>query len=741
MTLLHPAVAARTAPSRVRHPVAVATLGGTGALLLQCVGYALGWSGSNGPALVAWYAGLVALVAVFVPVLTGRGLTGGQRLGASLGLTLLLHASYLLSNPVLATRFDESLHVTTLLGLSGGDGWFAPNPMLPVSPHYPGLELATVAVHWLTGLPLMACQVVVLLLARTVLVLALFLLASRVGRSTRVGSTVVLLYAATSQFYFFNAQYSYQTVAVGLLAAAAYLLLRAYDAPGRWPWAPLAGAQACLAALTITHHLTSWLTILGLAVLAVLHAAARERRRARLAGVTVLVAGTVTAAWTALVAPLLADYLGPVFGTAGDEVRRLLALDTGRQLLADGGGDPAPVWQVAVMMAAIVLWCLLLVPAGWAGLRGRTLRRTPVRLLPLGLAAAYPLLPLARFSPTASEVADRASTFVGLGLALVVGLWVTARTEQLRGLVTAGAVVLVLGGTILGSGPDWQRVPGPYVAGAEQRSVDAETVAVGEWAGRYLPAGSRIASDTTLDRVLPNFAPVVPVTQASGSVNVTPLFVSSWTTEQDLALIREGAIDFVVVDTRIAGQTVRSGSFFEAGSAFGPGAVTVAPASLAKFAITPGFDLVLDGPVQVYDVRAVRGAPQVFADRSDPGLPGGWTPWQALLTALVVAVGVPALLRRRPGAVPVLLALPALMAVGAVGVAIGLPPVVGALLLLAGALAAIALPVRGPLPRPSWALAAAVLVLGLAVAVATRAAWDVQLPDESLPAPSVGAVR
>jgi len=725
-----------------RRPVATAVLAGTVALLVQATAYALGWSGHDRPALVAWYAGLVLLVAVFAPVLTARGLTGTQRLVGSLGLTLLLHASYLLSNPVLATRFDESLHVTTLLGLTGGDGWFAPNPMLPVSPHYPGLELATAGVQWLTGLPLMACQVLVVLLARAAFVVALFLLASRVGHSTRVGSTVVLLYAATSQFYFFNAQYSYQTVAVTLLAVAAHLLLRAYDDAARWPWLPLAGAQVCLAALTVTHHLTSWLALLGLAALAALHVAAREGRRARLAGVTVAAAAVVTAAWTAVVAPLLASYLGPVFGTAGEEVRSLLALDTGRQLLADGGGDPAPVWQVGVMAAAILLWCVLLVPAGLAGLRGRTLRRTPVRLLPLGLAAVYPLLPLARFSPTASEVADRASTFVGLALALVVGLWVASRTVQLRGLVTAGAVVLVLGGTILGSGPDWQRVPGPYVAGAEQRSVDSAVVAAGEWAGTYLPAGSRIASDTTLDRVLPNFAPVVPVTEGSGSVNTTPIFAARWITDAELALIREGEIDFVVVDTRIAGQTVRSGDFFEAGSSFGPGAVTVDPVSIAKFSITRGFDLVLDGPVRIYDVRALRGEPQTWADREPAGLPGGWTPWQALLSAALALVGVTLLVRRRTGLLPLLLALPALMVLGAIGVTIGLPAMAGTLVLLAAVLVVSGLPPRGaPVPRVPWQALVAAAVLIAATGLATHAAWDAQLPDTALPAPSPGGAR
>ena len=172
-----------------------------------------------------------------------------------------MYGSWLLSNPVMATRFDETLHVTTLVNLIDRSSFFEPNSMLPVSPHFPGLELATAGLHWTTGLPLIVCQVLVVLTARITFVLALFLLTSRIGRSTRVGAAAVLLYAGSAQFYFFNAQYSYQTVAIAMSMAAFYLLIRAFDAPEERPWKTLLALQACLAALAITHHLTSWLVL------------------------------------------------------------------------------------------------------------------------------------------------------------------------------------------------------------------------------------------------------------------------------------------------------------------------------------------------------------------------------------------------------------------------------------------------------------------------------------------------
>ena len=58
---------------------------------------------------------------------------------------------------------------------------------------------------------------------------------------------------------------------------------------------------------------------------------------------------------------------------------------------------------------------------------------------------------------------------------------------------------------------------------------------------------------------------------------------------------------------------------------------------MEKFEGQPGFEKVLDGPVRVYDVRALRDVPAPFADREPPGLPGTWTPWQVAVTGAAAA--------------------------------------------------------------------------------------------------------
>ena len=414
MTLLappRPRTAAAPPPrERRRLATSAAVLLASLGLAVQAVGYLLGWNGRTDAAIVAYYLGLAAMIVPVALVVVDPRVGDAARRWTLLAYGLLFQLSWWITSPVLATRFDETLHVATLTALTDGDGWFHPNPMLPVSPHYPGLELATTAVWWLTGLPLPVCQAVVLIACRIVLMLALLGVAERVTGSTRTSGVVVMLYSASPQFVFFNAQYAYQTLALPLLVGVLLLLLTADDERALRRRRLLVAA-AGVVALALTHHLTSWVGAIALVGLAL---AAGRGRRGRTARTLALVAVAAVGCWTAIVGPLLADYLGPIFSAAGDQTAQLLALDGAQRTVgADSAGTPTPLWELVVMALSVLAWLVLLMVAGLAAMRGRLpgLGRHRGRWLLIVAAACYPALIAARFAPTASEVADRSSTF------------------------------------------------------------------------------------------------------------------------------------------------------------------------------------------------------------------------------------------------------------------------------------------------------------------------------------------
>jgi hypothetical protein len=198
------------------------------------------------------------------------------------------------------------------------------------------------------------------------------------------------------------------------------------------------------------------------------------------------------------------------------------------------------------------------------------------------------------------------------------------------------------------------------------------------------------------------------------------------------------------------GQTVKSGGFFEGSTGYGPDAATIKRDQVQKFDDQPGFDLVLDGPVKVYDVRPLRHAEQTFAHRDPPGLPGGWTPWQVLATCMLVVLGLlargrlldPRRFRARDVWRPAV-ALPAAMVVGAGGVLAGFNPLGG---LVAASVLLYALVQLSHRPEPigpgraaSWAWGVPIgLVVVASVGLAVWGAWHGLLDHAVLPPPTVG---
>ncbi|GAB7191104.1 hypothetical protein NUM3379_18110 [Kineococcus sp. NUM-3379] len=594
-------------------------------LLLHALVGLLGRGGADESRVDAlFWSSLLVVVVPAAVVLAGNRAGAGLRRTLALALGLALALSRVVLYPTRFVYHDEIAHEATLDHILRTGRLFTPTPTLPVSAYYPGLEVATAGVHDLTGMPERASAVVILLLARVVLVAALYGFVLQVLRSERAAGLATVVYLCNPQYLFFNSQYSYQTLALPLALLAVLLTARRVDAlrarelpAGAARVVSLAVIVALVAAVVLVHHLTGMLLV-GFLVLWALYDLLRHRRRAQEAPTLLLLAGSGAAfvlVWLSVDGNPVTSYLLQIGVTAARQLQAMTSGSSQRNaLFSDAEGDSAPVWLAATIVASLLATTVLLLCALW---RARALLRWEGSLpgvLVVG-AAMWPLIPAGHLTTATSEVFDRSAGFVYVGVAVVLAWWVVAGSPRgplaVRPAsvpVVAGLVALLfVGGVAFGAGPRWNRLPGPFLVSADPRAVDASKLAVAAWQAEQLPDGSRVLADRTGRLLAGSIGEQYPVTYLADGVNPSSLLLAPTLTELDLDTARAARLEYVVVDLR-NGQTLpRVGVYWESGEWGLPHTVPVSPQAMSKLATAPGVDRVYDnGWVVVYDVRNFR---------------------------------------------------------------------------------------------------------------------------------------
>ena len=101
-------------------------------------------------------------------------------------------------------------------------------------------------------------------------------------------------------------------------------------------------------------------------------------------------------------------------------------------------------------------------------------------------------------------------------------------------LLSMGLIVgTYMGGVMLGVGPDWKILPGPYLVTAEARTQDPETLAAVRWAAAHLPAGSRIVADRVPADLLAGQASPVACDAPENGLEAAQLYFAHWGPQSD----------------------------------------------------------------------------------------------------------------------------------------------------------------------------------------------------------------
>lgn len=598
-------------PSRLGLLPEIAVVAGLG-LVLVAVGDTLARSDVAIGDLFFW-GGILAILAPVAWRLLGVGASANERLGLVVMLGLALYVVKVLHSPSGFTLYDELQHLRTFDDIATTGGLFARNPLLLVSPLYPGLEIATSMLTGVTGSSPFEAGVVVIGAARVLLAIGLFLFLERAADDERIAGIGAFVYMANPNFLLFDAQFGYQSLAIGLAVLALYLTA---VSNGRW-LAGAAGAVVVAAASIVTHHVTTYALIAFLVTWTIASRLLRADRGqpgpGRLAILTLM--GAV--AWLVLVASETVRYLGPRLDDGLALIQLLLGEVPARQLFAPTTGVLAPEWERVVGYGGVIL-LLVALPIGlwrfW-----RRFRSQPIALVLALVALSYPGTLALRLTQGAAEVASRASTFVFLGLAFAVALALTTprllpegRRRALVPVFTALAMVVFVGGIVVGT-PRWGRLPGPYLPSADTRSIGPEGIDAANWARTELGPGNRIVADR-IDRILMgSYGSQNPVTNYVNEIRTFTVFYSPTFGPADLATLKEGQIDFLVIDRRLAGVEPLTRYFFENGE---PLRVEHRPVlltlrGLTKFGQVPGVNTVFDsGNIVIYDVRELTKAMQ-----------------------------------------------------------------------------------------------------------------------------------
>ena len=672
-----PSAALDVSRSRLGSVVAIVGAG----LLMTGVGDALGRTGHQSLVVPLFLAGLTFIFAPCAWRLTGTAATRNERVWVSVILGLGLLASYVFRSPLIFDNFDELAHGATLTRLLDSRTLFQNNPILPVSPFYPGIELVTIATKWLTGLPLLLDQMVVLVLARIVTVLCVFLIVERACHSSRAGGIGALVYVANPEFYSLGAQYGYQTLALAFAVAVVYLLFAVIDATQPKRGGLFALALISIAGMVVSHHVTAWLTIGFLVVWATglrfiidpprrrAKAAtvgqipaiedlarsragiasrdeqlARRKKQSRIVGLAALVGIVLAAAWIAFLGHVVTGYIGPIIEAGARNVAAMVSqLHGNRKLFQNSAGGGTQYWDAALILASTVFFCLIILISLYAVIWKKSVRGGRLRYLPAAIAATYPLAMLSNISSDAKDIGSRTTTFIFFGVAVVVGGWLAGRLLTQRRVIeqmaTMGvAIICFLGSTLYGGGPVLALVDGPYIVGAHERSLGSPSLALANWVSTHLPEGSRVAADRDNSGLLNNFGQVEPVSPLNGSASPAPLFFDQQLTSSDISLIRKDDIRYIVTDTRLTKGLPLYGAYIAPAETANPTRLTAA--ELEKFNSIRGVYRIYDnGAIQVYDLSQLLSERPLVAPRdSVRSIRATGTDVVVLVLAILVAI-------------------------------------------------------------------------------------------------------
>jgi hypothetical protein len=617
---------AGTAPASLGALPALALLS-AGALVLIALGNNAARDGAGGAVPLFW-AGLALIYGPIAFRLLSVSASRAERVGLVVLMGVALFLVKVLYSPIAYPPFDELATWRQTHDLLETGRPFTDNPIAAGFPGFPGLETTTAAVAQLAGFNVFHAGTVVIGFARAVLMLALFLIVERLSGSARAAGIGVAIYACNPSFLYFDSQFAHESLAL-MLGAALLLAVVGWSKPKRLDARTSLGFVGAIVLLawivTITHHMTSYLLAAFFVVWAVLRVMAnrypwlarpgpgppakRDPRPGLLSRSPVFPAVllcSTTALWFVFVGGHdTIEELGSVFSGAIDSVLRLVFGGSGPKTLFQGSSEHNPTLARAFAFASVIP-LLALIPFA---LKKAWRVRDPLWHALAVVVLLYPLTLALRLTLSGTETSQRASEFVFVGLAFYGGVLLTevAWPRRRPGRLLAGsslaalATVMFCGAFIVAELPT-TRQPGPFLIGADARSVGPQGLAAARFADRRLLPGGRILADRPNGTLLGSYGGLDPVLGQIDGIPIARVLFGERFGAIDRKVIRDDEIHYVVVDQRLSRELPGLGFYLEPDE---PEAFArkrpIEPIALDKFGLDTGLNRIYtNGPVAIY---------------------------------------------------------------------------------------------------------------------------------------------